>query len=245
MLNLKSTHLHFLSFVVSLALIGIAGVRSQDLRESAPTLIPPKDLRHFTLGYHELVSDSLWIRVIQDFDYCEKKFKTRITTDNLEEVCAKGWTFGMLDSITELAPRFYEPYRAGGMVLSVLVRDIEGATQLFSKALKQFPSDGELAYRAAYHAIYEEGNEAKAIDLLVRAGKNGAPPWVFALAAKLSAKEGKLQMARDILTQALNGPDLKGYGKERVAERLAEIEKQLASTPESKPNSSPKSPSTN
>jgi hypothetical protein len=185
-------------------------------------LYPPKILKHLSLGYSDLVADSLWLRVIQDMDFCEG----RVDYSARSVTCQKGWVFQMLDLITVITPRFRAPYIYGGTMLSVLVQDVKGASIILERGHEQFPADGAIALRAAYHAMEEEKNLPKAINLLIAAGKNGAPPWVFALASRLSQKTGQLEFARKVLIEAKSLP-LTGYGKERIDVRLKEIEAAL------------------
>ena len=107
----------------------------------------------------------------------------------------------MLDSTTSLSPNFRIPYAAGGLALSVIVGDIEGASKLFEKGVAAFPNDWPILYRAAYHSLYEMKNKKRAAELLIQAGKNGAPPWVFTLAGRLYSDEGEIFLAESLLQE--------------------------------------------
>ncbi len=211
------------AFVLSGSLIGSPG----DTRESRPTLIPPKDLKYFTLGYQDVFADVLWLRAIQDFDFCEDKK----SQDPKSFHCDRGWVYHMVDAITDLSPLFRQPYLTGALMLTVLVNDNPGSSAIFDKAVAQFPRDPQILFAASYQALIEEKNEAKASRLLVEAGKNGSPPWVFALAAKLQMRSGRLQMARQILEDALE-MNPAGPGANRIQKRLDEIEAEQKSTGE-------------
>ena len=200
-------------------------------------LIPPKDLRYFSLGYHENVADSFWIRLIQHMHICEsveggiahseERIKLREEGKLTEPACRKGWVYKMVDAVTDMAPKFRMAYVAGATSLSILVDDPEGAALIFEKGMREYPDDWKLAYRAAYHYLWEYKDNEKAADALIRAGKNGAPVWVFALAGKLMTELGRAQLAKPILEEALaRDPD--GPGAERIRTRLAEINKVLA-----------------
>ncbi len=186
-------------------------------------LVPPTDLQFFTLGYSEVVGDALWIRVIQDFDYCETKSAEKKSLKR----CDKGWVYQMVNSITELAPRFREAYLYGGLMLSVIVDDKRGATEIFDKGVTRFPDDWIMLYRAAYHSLSEENDERKAARQLVLAGQKGAPQWVFSLSARLSQKIGQLDFAKSIMIDALeNAKD--EINANYFRKRLAEIDAQIA-----------------
>ena len=107
----------------------------------------------------------------------------------------------MLDLITDLSPKFRIAYATGGIILSVLVSDIKGATKILDKAVKEFPNDWPILYRASYHALVEEKDKAKAADLFARAVRNGAPQWVYAMAGRLYGETGQIEMAEKLLEE--------------------------------------------
>ena len=107
----------------------------------------------------------------------------------------------MLDATTNLSPHFRIPYAAGGLALTVIISDIEGATKIFDKGVKPFPHDWPILYRAAYHYLYEVHDKKRAADLLTQAGKNGAPPWVFTLAGRLYSDAGDTELAESLLQE--------------------------------------------
>ncbi|MNL60281.1 hypothetical protein D3C87_1840790 [compost metagenome] len=80
---------------------------------------------------------------------------------------------------------------------------MEGATKIFEKGIKAFPNDWPMLYRAAYHYLYEVGNKTRAAELLILAGKNGAPQWVYSLAGRLYSDSGKRELAEKLLEQMI------------------------------------------
>lgn len=155
---------------------------------------PPKSLAHFAFGHHEVLADLLWIRALGDFDYCEKKRNERDCENN-------SWLYHMLDLITDLSPYFRLAYSAGGMALTVIVSDIKGASMFFDKATERLPKDWVILYKAAYHFIYEDKNLPKAASLVERAARNGAPDWVYSLAARLYSEGGRKMMALRLIEE--------------------------------------------
>lgn len=228
-LNELALFLSASAFGISLVVLSIVLSTASGTPSGQPQLVPPRSLKYFSLGYREILGDALWLRTIQDFDYCENR---KANESNTAAICKQGWVFKMIDSVTEMVPQFRQPYLSGALMLSVAVNDASGASKIFDKAVKAFPNDGQLLYYAAYQALVEEHDDKKATMLLVQAGKHGAPPWVFALAARLQQKSGQLELARSILTEAAalnpNGP-----GAERIQQRLDEVEKELAKQPKS------------
>jgi hypothetical protein len=214
--------------------LGIAGLffsfrasdKSAAEKAHAVFLIPPGHLKYFSLGYNEILADSLWLRVIQDFDHCEgeptAKKKGPINCAAMD----RGWVYHMLDAVTELAPHFRMPYIHGGSMLSVVLADKEGARLLYDRALVNFPSDWKLEYQAAYHYLYELHDSSKAGELLAQAGKNGAPRWVFSLAARLLSEQGKDLFAKSMLESVIEAnPD--ASFTPRLQQRLDEINQKL------------------
>ncbi len=157
-------------------------------------IAPPVIISHLSFGYKETLGDVLWIRAIQDFDFCDKPLGQNLCINNT-------WLFKMLDAITELSPNFRIPYAAGGLALTVLVSDYDGATKIFDKGVKAFPHDWPILYRAAYHYLYEVKDKKRAAELLIQAGQNGAPPWVFTLAGRLYSDSGELDLAQNLLQE--------------------------------------------
>lgn len=171
-------------------------------------LVPPKGLERFAFGYSEASADLMWIRSIQDFDFCDKPISKKVCQN-------QSWLYHMVDRVTDFSPDFRIAYSYGAVALTVIITDIDGATKIFDKGIERFPNDWILLYRAAYHAIYETQDKEKAARYLIRAGQNGAPAWVFALAGRIYTDEGQIELAERLLA------DLTAAGQdEAVLQRL-------------------------
>lgn len=187
---------------------------------------PPHHVEKMTFGFQEATADALWIRTVQDMDYCEQKIDQNICMNN-------SWLYTMLDAITNLSPHFRIAYSAGTLALTVLISDIEGATKLFEKALKYFPNDWIINYRAGYHYIYEVKDKKRAATLLETAAKNGGPTWLYSLAGGLYSESGSEQAAQTLLSYMIQTEQ-----DEKIIKRLEEkLEKSSAT---SKPSETPK-----
>jgi tetratricopeptide (TPR) repeat protein len=110
-------------------------------------------------------------------------------------------------TVTTLSPDFYLAYSMGGVALSVLVSDVEGAAKIYAKGVARFPDKWQLCFRAGVHAIIEEKNQAKAADYLEKAAKNGAPDWVYSLSAKMYDEAGRRDIALSLLKELESTPD--------------------------------------
>lgn len=177
----------------SIFLVVYSALSFTESENSRKSLVaPPKGLQYFSFGYAEVWADLLWIRAVQDFDYCDESKAPGLCKDH-------SWLYHMLDVTTDLSPQFRIPYAAGALALTVIISDIDGATKIFDKGVKAFPNDWPILYRAAYHYMYEVKDNKRAAELLIQAGKNGAPPWVFTLAGRLYSDSGSVDLAEAVL----------------------------------------------
>ena len=211
--------IEILVLVVGLAIVGTTVIKAKS-KERTALLFPPQDLKYFTLGFSESVADILWLRDIQDFELCGAA--TEVSRDSAAK-CLKGWSYRMLDTIVELAPRFKMPYISGGTVLSIIARDHEGAASIFKRGVERFPDDWQMAYRAGFHFMDAMKDNQMASDYLLLAAKKGAPGWVFALAARLKTKLGQAIYAKSILEEVIKTDPESRWAK-RLQQRLDEIE---------------------
>lgn len=176
---------------------------------------PPEVIKHFSFGYNDVYADLLWIRYIQDADFCNSEQGTPVYDGNKKYKCDKGWGFYMANAITALAPKFRKPYLFAGSILGILSGDKEGARIIFDKAIQQFPNDWEVLFSAAHHYLFELDNKATAASLLIRSVENGGPMWLYTLAAKLYTESGKKEVAEQLLQKLIkddpNSPYVEGF----------------------------------
>lgn len=208
-------------------------------KDRAPTMVPPENIERFTFGYRDSIADSLWIRTIQDFEYCGSQAKElgeaapvfpgvpELEKQMAKAKCEKGWAFHMLNEITDLSPKFEVIYTMGAPGLSIVVDDREGAEILFDKGIAALPKNWQIPYMAGYHAMYETRKFEKAGDLLKRAGDLGAPEWVYFLATRFYSRAGRAELGRAVLLEYIKNfpPD---EVPPRALDRLREVEAVLA-----------------
>lgn len=240
----KKSHIHIICGVLVAALLWFAvaevQVSSPIPQANKKYLKPPVALKNFTFGYNDFIASVLWIRLLQNFDYCEAgKYSgedyvapTETAKDKIEGIvvrnikpskCHKGWVYSMLDVISDIQPHFQLVYDTGAMFLSVIVDDREGARLIFEKGLKQYPNDWQLNYHAGYHYLWEMQEPKRAAELFHQAGIHGAPQWAIALSAALYTRSGQAKIAKTILEAALkDNPN--GMDEERIKARLLEAE---------------------
>lgn len=187
-------------------------------QEVRQLIAPPPMIEHMTFGFQEVTADMLWIRSLQDFDYCENQVAENTCQGN-------SWLFRMLDAVTNLSPNFRIPYAAGGLALTVIISDYEGATKIFDKGVKAFPNDWPILYRAAYHYMYEVKDNKRAAELLIQAGDNGAPKWVYTLAGRLYSDSGNIELAQSLLQDMIKTGQDKSL-IDRLQAKIQEIKSQ-------------------
>ena len=184
-----------------------------DMQEAKKDLIPPPpNLENFTAGFSYQMADVMWIRSIQDFDFCENEIANQRCRGN-------SWLYQMLDAITRLDPNFRMPLAMGPLALSIVIGDIEGASALFDKGVAQFPKDWKILYRAGYHALLEEKNNLKAAQRFDKAADYGAPKWLKGMAGRLYNKEG-LKEDVDRLMEELSSSEENKWIADRMKQRI-------------------------
>ena len=199
----------------------------QNKQERPFYFAPPRDIKYFSLGFQELYADILWMRLLQNIDFCNSTEGLPVYDGTKKYSCSEGWSYKMTDTITELAPRFLAPYKTAGSIMSVIMGDKMGAKKIYDKALKNFPNNWRLHFSAAYHYLIELEQEEEAIPLLIKTADLGGPFWLYALAAKSYKKLGRLLIAQEILKSAIKDNRSKDY-REAFKDRLKEVEKELA-----------------
>lgn len=162
-------------------------------------LTPPPLVERFVFDFNSITADLFWIRTIQDMDFCENK-------DFLGRCKGNPWLFKMLEATSNIEPKYRIIYAAGGLILSVVINDKVGASEIFDRGVKEFPKDWYIAYRAAYHALYELDDYKKAADLLKQAGDSGAPSWVYSLSSRLYHQQGYSELAQRIISDLSGDP---------------------------------------
>jgi len=176
---------------------------------------PPPNIEHFSFGFREPIADSLWVRVIQDFTFCE--------SPKGDKLCrGQDWVYWMLSGISNLAPEFRLPHLVGPMMLTIIVNDIQGASLLFDRAVILFPKDWQILYAASYQAVFEEKNHAKAGDLVLAAAKNGGPTWLYDYANRLYFDAGKKDNAVELMDYVEKNPGIPEGIRENIRKRLKE-----------------------
>jgi len=187
------------------------------LQEQAINL-NPNLLRITSLGQSRLISSLLWIETLLNSD------TTHYDQDNLQN-----WMYLRFNTITELDPKFYEAYLYGGIYLSIIKDDDQGALYIYEKGLKHFPDDYYLNLNASFHYFYELGDIDKSLISLQKIYQNPlAPSYLPTLYARLKSTKGDLKSAMtllfDLYRSAPKGSSLQKSYAQKLYALKAEID---------------------
>ena len=111
-------------------------------------------LKPALLGYHHLVADVLWLRVLQVLG------KKRNTTNDYE------WIYHALNVITTLDPQYDYAYYVGGVVLTNLANRVDLSNRLLEKGFKENPTVWNIPFLLGYNYYFILGDAAKAAEYI-------------------------------------------------------------------------------
>jgi tetratricopeptide (TPR) repeat protein len=123
-------------------------------QDSAYTL-NSKFLKFISLGNKRVFSNILWILTLLESD--QEKYQKGDSAD---------WMYVRFHTIATLDPHFYHNYLFGGMYLSTIKDDLEGAAIIYEMGIKEFPGDYYLTYYAGFNYFYEMGEFKKGFEKL-------------------------------------------------------------------------------
>lgn len=136
-----------------------------------------------SFGNRRFVSSIYWIETLMDSDL--KHYKGSDLGN---------WMFNRFDTITSLDPLFYEAYLFGGIYLSIVKDDENGAKVIYERGLKVFPNDLDLLYNAGFNDFFELDDTKSALMKFdkISASPDGVLkyPFIVSLAKKIKVDEG-------------------------------------------------------
>lgn len=225
MFKIISQFFHERSLAIGFLVLGLIGIVMTsplflkiEVEKQSVYVIPPKEMTHFSFGFSEAIASIMWLRLLQDMDICtQSDTKAYNPGQSLDEIltqelprsmCDEGWVYHMLDRITDFSRNFLYAYSHGGLILSVVVDDREGARKIFDKGLTVFPENYNLNFSAAYHYLLEIRDPKKSAELMLKTYQLGGPAWLPILAARLYAKGGMKEAGITLLSELIEeNPD--------------------------------------
>jgi hypothetical protein len=154
-------------------------------KQSAAWNLDNEKLQKYHFGFKRLQTSLLWISTIieSDIDHYKKKD-------------LNSWMFLRFKTLSLLEPKFYEVYSFGGVYLSVVKDDMDGASYIFDKGLEIYPTDFKLLRDASYHFYLESKNYTRAFELSQIIKKHyPEKKFLIGMITKLEAENGRLEDA--------------------------------------------------
>jgi tetratricopeptide (TPR) repeat protein len=175
-------------------------------------------IQKFNLGFKRLESSFLWVSTILESDIEHYRKKDR-----------NSWMFLRFKTISELEPKFYENYSFGGVYLSIIKDDLEGASNLYNTGLQIFPNDYGLLRDAGFHFYFEVGDFNRAYEIYSKLKNNPkATVQILSTLARLESSKGKLSDAFDLLLTKYNEiPDKTTFFAIKILQHLYSIKAEI------------------
>jgi hypothetical protein len=150
-------------------------------------------LKVINVGHKRLASSLLWISTILESDVSHYKQKD-----------LNSWMFLRFNTISKLEPMFLTNYTFGGLYLSVIKDDLEGASSLYLTGLKNYPNDYGLLKTSGYHFYFEVEDYVHATEVFNKL-KNfpNLPFSIRSTISRLEAQDGDLSDAFAFLKESL------------------------------------------
>ena len=188
--------------------------------------LPAPVIQTLSLEFDGVVSDYLFLKTMTVIG---QKIGQDIKPTQQE------WTMAhtLLDNITELDPRFWDPYLFGQMMLAWQAGMFDEANALLLKAAEHRPHDFRPLYFVGFNHFYFQKEFAQASNYLQQASvKPGAPSYLKGLAARLSLYGNRTEVGIAFLRQMLAGthdPNLRSYLEKRLIalEHINTLEKKV------------------
>jgi hypothetical protein len=165
-------------------------MRSGAAAEEVLYLASPKILKRMSLGYHGLLADVYWTRVVQYFGW-----KHRAKAMQYQLLAP------LLDITTELDPHLIIAYQFGSTFLAQKPPEGAGepakAVALIESGIQANPNHWKLYYELGFLQYMELHDPAAAARAFLRGSQTpGAHPFLKILAAAMAQHAGEIQTAR-------------------------------------------------
>ncbi|PIK14473.1 hypothetical protein [Halobacteriovorax sp. JY17] len=133
------------------------------------------------------------------------------------------WMYYRFKSISSLEPLFYENYVYGGVYLSIIKDDVEGAADIYNLGLKYYKNDFWLNYNGAFNDYFELQDQESALKKYKVALKSpeakNHSKYLPSLVSRIQAESGGLKEAFIILINHYNNTP-KGSLRKKLKENL-------------------------
>jgi tetratricopeptide (TPR) repeat protein len=161
--------------------------------------------RRLSLGFNGLVADWYWMRALQ---YMGRKVIAGGGIDADLRTLDLHLLAPLLDIATTLDPQFTAPYEYGAVILpAASERGSDEAIALLQKGVAANPSSWRLYHHLGY--IYWKRGDYETASKIYGEGARapGAPAWMEAMHARMTAEGGSRATAREMYTRMYEGSD--------------------------------------
>lgn len=203
----KSIIISFCSFLMAVTLnITEKSIYPLELKEDVRFAPHFRVVDFLCLDHRGLAADILFIKVLQHSGSLMWKpasfdFDSR-------------WCFRMMDTVTDLDPKYYPAYLFSGMGLIHYFDDVKLARPILEKGMKIFPESWEIPFWIGYdYYIYLEDYETAGKFLWQAAQKPDAPSRFFSLLLSALKKGGAYEKGIIILEMMEKAAEDKGLKK--------------------------------
>ncbi len=183
-----------------------------------------RKLKGYSFGFEGLIADWYWMRSLQYIGekIVKRKSKGGINLENLKPLNPR-LLYPLLNSATDLDPRFFEVYSYGAIVLPAI--NPEQAIKIAEKGITNNPEQWRL-YQHLGFIYWKLTNYKKAAEVYEKGSKiTGAPEFMRYMAARMETEGGSRQTARQIYQEMLsNAKDTQT--RENAEIRLLELDSQ-------------------
>jgi tetratricopeptide (TPR) repeat protein len=180
-----------------------------------------KKLKGFALGGEGLLADVYWMRALQYVG--DKVINAKSHTFNIENLRPLNprLLYPLLDSATDLDPKFTTAFSYGATVLPAI--DLDEAVALTEKGIALNPNEWRF-YQYLGYIYWRSENYEKAAAVYERGSQiPGAPPFMKLMAGRMRSDGGARGTAREIYSQMLD-QDIDEQSRDIARQRLTEID---------------------
>jgi tetratricopeptide (TPR) repeat protein len=164
--------------------------------------VKPETARRMSLGFNGLVADWYWLRSLQYVGRRVDAYQGDFTLDDMKPLGIRNLG-ALLDEATTLDPQFMAAYEFGAVVLPAI--DPDAAVRLVQKGVRENPRSWQLYHQLGY-IYWQSGRYAEAGEAYSAGARlPGAPAWMGAMAAQMSAHGGSRQVAREMYRRMYEG----------------------------------------
>ncbi len=185
-------------------------IRSMDYLPSGKTL------KFAALEFDMVAADILWLQTVQ------------LMGGKQQALANDNEFYNIVDRVTELDPAFSFAYQSGAITLSVLGDSVDLSNAILQKGLNNKVNNWNIPFLLAFNYFYHLKDYFKAAHYLRQASQlKGSPPYLPFLAARFYSQGGDPRTAI-LFLQGLYIATKDEKMREKLAERIAQMEKEIA-----------------